>query len=162
MGGRFASYVVGAVLIAVSVPALAVVEVEATPGEEMAATTMPAGSMARAVFTSGIVEREPQDSLEALTNDHVQVYFFTELRDMQGRTIIHRWMWNGQVMGEVAFDVGGPRWRVHSSKNLEPSWLGEWTVMVVDVDGNEIGESHFTYGAVDAPEPPSEAPANMD
>jgi hypothetical protein len=58
-----------------------------------------AGSMARAGFTSGIVDREPQDDLDALTNDHVQVYFFTELRDMQGRTVIHRWMWNGEVMG---------------------------------------------------------------
>jgi hypothetical protein len=177
MGARLASFVVGAVLVAVAVPALAVVEgasgeemteTATTPpagsagsGEEMSeeAATPPAGSLARAVFTSGIVDREPQDSLDTLTNDHVQVYFFTELRDMEGRTIVHRWMWNGEVMAEVAFDVAGPRWRVHSSKNLEPSWLGDWTVMVVDTDGNEIGESHFTYGAVETSEP-TEVPAS--
>ena len=50
----------------------------------------------------------------------------------------------------MAFDVGADRWRVHSSKQLDPSWLGVWTVTVVDVDGNTLSEEMFTYVATEA------------
>ena len=35
-------------------------------------------------------------------------------------------------MAEVDFNVNGPRWRVWSAKNLWPTWLGEWTVEVLN------------------------------
>ena len=30
-------------------------------------------------------------------------------------------------------------------KTLDPSMLGQWTVKVVDVDGNTMSEEHFVY-----------------
>jgi hypothetical protein len=94
-----------------------------------------AGSIARASFTTAVLEREPQDSIAELANDRDRVFYFTELRDFEGQTLLHRWEFKGQVVGEVPFSVGGPRWRVYSTKNLEPAWLGEWTVKVVDESG---------------------------
>jgi hypothetical protein len=111
--------------------------------EEAAAPT--SGSVSRSSFTREVMEREPADEVTRLGNDATQISYFSEVRGMEGKTVIHRWEYDGQVMGEVAFDVEGPRWRVHSMKTLDPSMLGQWTVKVVDVEGNTMSEEHLTY-----------------
>lgn len=105
-----------------------------------------ADNVARAQFTSGIADREPVDRLEQIDADSAQVTFFTELRDLQGRTVTHRWVHGGETLAEVSFDVGGPRWRVWSSKTLLPDWQGEWSVEVVDEDGSLLGSWDIVYG----------------
>jgi hypothetical protein len=126
-----------------------------------------AGEVARAVLTTAVVEREPGEPVSTLSNDHDRIYFFTELNGLEGATVTHRWEWNGQVMAAVPFEVGGPRWRVYSSKNLEPVWLGEWTVSVIDASGQVLASGRFTYalpspGAVPDPAVPDPAPADPD
>ena len=95
------------------------------------------GTVARSVFTTEIADREPVDTLQTIEALEQKIYFFTELLDMQGQTATHRWEFNGEVMAEVAFEVRGPRWRVWSSKNLQPEWVGEWKVSVIN-GANEI------------------------
>lgn len=86
-------------------------------------------------FTRNVVEREPVDRLSSATNIS-PLYYFTELEDMTGATIVHRWRLNNQLMAEVRFEVHGPRWRVYSSKDLLPDWDGIWKLEVLDGDGN--------------------------
>jgi len=50
-------------------------------------------------------------------------------------------------MAEIPFEVKGQRWRVWSSKNLQPGWLGEWTVSVVRSNGEVVASENFTYQA---------------
>lgn len=113
------------------------------------ATAQPAienGRVARAVFTSQIVDREPVDSLSELGNDSDRIYFFTDLRGLAGQIVTHKWEHDGQVMAEIKFKVGnGPRWRVYSSKNLLPIWTGQWTVSVIDEQGSSLNVSTFNY-----------------
>ena len=99
----------------------------------------------RATFTSSIEEREPVDKVESLTTEVDKVFFFTEIVEMEGKTITHRWTHDGDVIAEVSFDIGGPRWRVYSSKKLVPGWVGTWKVTVVDDAGNELHEDSFAY-----------------
>ena len=99
-------------------------------------------------------------SVTRLSNDNVQVIYFTEVLEAEDDSVVHRWEWNGTVMAEISFDVRGPRWRVHSSKNLDPRWLGEWTVVTLDSAGNELRRDTFFYTAtseVDAALPASPA-----
>lgn len=103
------------------------------------------GEVARAVFTSAVVEREPVDSILTLGNDESHVYYFTELRGLAGQRIIHRWEYEGEVMAEVVFDVGGWRWRVWSRKNLRPEWRGRWEVSVIDQDGRVLQQRSLDY-----------------
>src|SRR5229473_3562358 len=105
----------------------------------------PAGSVARAVFATAMNDREPADNITSLDNNATKVYFFTELKDMAGQPVTHRLEFNGKVMSEVKFDVGAARWRVYSSKTLDPLWLGEWKVSVVDAAGSTLRASTFTY-----------------
>lgn len=116
------------------------------PAEQATAAPAPVqGTVARAAITSAIEEREPVDNLANVTTDTGKIYYFTELRDMEGQVVTHRWEHNGETMAEVEFDVGGPRWRVYSSKNLMPEWTGEWRVSVVDAAGNVVRADTFTY-----------------
>lgn len=103
------------------------------------------GEVARAQFTTGIEDREPVDDLSRLDTSRDQVFFFTELRGLEGRTITHRWMHDGEVQATVDFEVGGPRWRVWSSKDLLPDWTGGWTVVVVDDEGEQLDIRTFIY-----------------
>ena len=103
------------------------------------------GKVARSTFTSGIDNREPVDQLGQLSNDNSKVYFFTEITGMAGKKITHRWEHGGEVKAEISFNVGADRWRVWSSKNLVPEWLGEWIVSVVDDAGNTLAEESMAY-----------------
>jgi hypothetical protein len=125
------------------------------------------GHVARATFTTGMADREPTDEVTRLANDATRILFFTDLRDLQGQTVTHVWEHDGNVVAKVPFTVGAPRWRVYSSKNLEPSWTGEWAVKVVDGTGQVIQVEYFEYvtaaegGSVPASMPEGSAEASM-
>ena len=103
------------------------------------------GSVVRSAFTSAVEDREPTDSLETVSTEQNQLYFFTELRDMSGQTAKHRWEYDGKVMAEVEFNVKGDRWRVWSSKSFVPGWTGDWKVSVINGAGEVISEKAFSY-----------------
>lgn len=106
----------------------------------------PSGRVARAIFTTAIVDREPVDDLKTLPNSTPRVYFFSDLRGLDGQIVTHQWEYDGQVMAEITFKVGaGARWRVYSSKNLLPEWTGTWTVVVSNKDGQVLQTSTFEY-----------------
>ena len=117
------------------------------------------GSVARAIVTTGVADREPVNDLERVLAGNEKVLFFTELRGMEGQTVKHRWSHGGEALAEVEFNVGGPRWRVWSSKNLMPEWAGEWKVEVLDGEGNVVSEKGFSYagdGTTTTTESPTE------
>jgi hypothetical protein len=105
------------------------------------------GRVARTAFAHDIKQREPVDKVSRLKPSAQEVYYFTELRDMGGQTVTHRWKYQGETKAEVAFEVGGPRWRVYSSKEFLPDWTGEWTVEVVTGDGQVVHRDTITYGS---------------
>lgn len=119
--------------------------VKEAPPAEPATGAVETGHVVRAAITSEVLEREPVDALAEVAADRERVFFFTDLRDLTGHTVLHRWSLEGEVLAEVPFRVGGPRWRVYSSKNLRPDWVGAWTVSVVDAEsGAVLREASFT------------------
>lgn len=123
------------------------------------ATAQPAGSVARSQLTSAIQNNEPVDKLTALNNDQTRIYFFTDVRNLGGQKITHRWEYKGKVMSEIPLDVGGSPWRTYSSKTLDPSWTGEWKVTAVDGTGNTLSATTFTYSGKEAAPAAAPAPA---
>ena len=107
-----------------------------------------AGYVARAQFSNDVVDREPIDDLgdtiEVVYGDIQRVYFFTDLREMTGHKVAHRWLLDGELQAELTFDIGGDRWRVWSSKKLMPGFDGVWSVEIVD-DGIVIATHSFNY-----------------
>lgn len=123
------------------------------------AQTISTGTVARAQFTSAVQDREPVDKVSTLPNDKNRVYFFTEIKDAPNQKVTHRWEYNGKVVSETSFDIGGSRWRVFSNKTLDPSQTGVWKVTVVDEAGGTLGASTFTYEAAQAVKPVAEPAA---
>jgi hypothetical protein len=120
----------------------------------------PRGWVERAALTASVVDREPQGRVKQLTNDRDRIFYFTDVRGMQGETLIHRWELNGEVVIEVSLVIGGDRWRTYSTKQLDPSALGDWTVSAIDASGRVLSSDGFSY--VEAPpeiEPPAKPAA---
>jgi len=103
------------------------------------------GSVSRSAFTLAVVNREPREKISQLSNDQHHIYYFTDLKGLTGQNVIHRWIYNGQTMAELKFNVGAPRWRVWSSKTLLTDWTGTWTVAVIDELGQEVFRESFEY-----------------
>jgi hypothetical protein len=103
------------------------------------------GLVPRALFTLSISKREPGEELTEFSADQRKVIFFTELGDLTGQRVTHRWEHNGKVMAEVEFDVGASPWRVYSVKTMRPDWVGEWTASVVDPQGRVLSSRTFSY-----------------
>jgi hypothetical protein len=116
-----------------------------------------ADAVARGTFTTAVESREPVDSITALGSNQERVFYFTELVGIGGREVTHRWDYQGEVVAEVPFAVGGPRWRAYSSKTLHKGQLGEWTVTVVDETGAVLRTDNLVYEAA-APQPESAEP----
>ncbi len=105
----------------------------------------PEGEVARAQFTTAIVDREPVDNVVILGAEATRIYFFSDLRHLEGQRVVHRWEYGGRVEAEVAFDVTSNRWRAHSSKQLDSSKYGVWTVVVVNEQGWPLKAALFEY-----------------
>ena len=97
-----------------------------------------ASAVKRSQFTTAIVNREPTDNVVTLTNNSDKIYFFTELSNLKGHEIAHRWKYENKLMAEIKFEVASDRWRVFSSKKLKPGWVGQWSVELVDENGTPL------------------------
>ena len=100
-------------------------------------------NIVRALLTTGIENREPVDEIVSINKNQERIYFFTEIVGMEGKLVKHRWEYKGKIMGEVDINVGSPKWRCYSSKNILPAWTGIWTVSVVDDQDNVLAETYF-------------------
>jgi hypothetical protein len=123
-----------------------------------AAPAAATGTVARAQFTSAVENREPVDKVTNLINDKTEIYFFSELKNLDNHKVTHRWEHEGKTAFEKSFDVGGNRWRVFSGVTLDPAQTGEWKVSVVDENGATIDTASLSYQAAPAAEPAATAP----
>lgn len=101
----------------------------------------------RAMFTTSIQNREPVDRVLILDNSADDIYFFSDLRRLQGRKVKHRWEFEGKIIKEKLFEVNGPRWRVYSLHKLDKEMLGRWTVLITDENDCPLRAVIFRYVA---------------
>jgi hypothetical protein len=101
------------------------------------------GPIARALFTRGVQDREPVDLIEVVAADVGVLVFFTELSGLAGSRVEHRWVSEGRMPLELAFDVGADHWRLWTQRTLSTGESGPWTVEV-RVDGEVL--DRFTVG----------------
>ena len=105
----------------------------------------PHENISNAVFALNVEDRVPINIVEEADNSLGKIYFFTNIRNLDGERITHRWIYIDKIMADVSFDINGPRWRVWSSKNLWYTWIGKWKVQVLRMDGSLLYEKIFNY-----------------
>lgn len=74
-----------------------------------------------------------------------KLYAFTRIVGAEGDTrVYHKWYHGDKLMADVPLSIRSGDWRTWSSKNVEPSWTGDWRVVVVAEDGSVLGSVKFT------------------
>ncbi|HEX6791845.1 MAG TPA: DUF2914 domain-containing protein [Candidatus Krumholzibacteria bacterium] len=109
-------------------------------------------SVRRAVICSGVSNHEPTDSLATLPSSMGKVFFFTEITGLEGKTITHRWIKDGAKVADIRISVASNRYRCHSSRSVAGK-TGNWTVQVLNEDGDRLVERTFTVGTPSADSP---------
>ncbi|MCG7537489.1 DUF2914 domain-containing protein [Pseudoalteromonas sp. OOF1S-7] len=102
--------------------------------------------VSRAVLTSEVVNREPVDVLKDSVEQSAfadKLYFFTEVRGLQGQTIRHLWFHQDQLMAEIDLAISAYRHRTYSSKNIMPSQSGQWRIEVITADDQLLAQKTF-------------------
>ncbi len=102
-------------------------------------------NISKAVFAKDVIDRTPIDIINDADSNTKKVFFFTNIRNLTGETITHRWLYKDKVMAEVSFAIKGKRWRVWSSKNIWHTWVGEWKVEVVNSNDEILLQKTFNY-----------------
>lgn len=103
-------------------------------------------TISRAVLTRSVSNREPTNVFAAdvrLNQFEESLSFFSELKNLQGQQVKHVWLFEGEIMAEVALKVTSPRYRTYSTKNIMDTQLGHWRVDVVDENGLLIAQKEF-------------------
>jgi len=117
-------------------------EVDLTTEQDQPPQQISSDQVSRFAYTTDIHDREPVDSLNRLHGDVAHVYYFTELNNMTGQNVLHRWEYGGEIHAQVEFNVGGPRWRVWSRKDIPHQFAGgQWTVSVINAAGEVIHQT---------------------
>lgn len=103
--------------------------------------------VASLVLTTGIVGREPVDTVQAFTMDqeevfcHVRIFNTYELREIE-----FRWLLNDSEYYTMGAKIcRSDRWRTFSSVKAAP---GTWRVQIVDEDGTVLKQRRFMVNAV--------------
>jgi len=125
-------------------PGAAAPEAAAEPSTEVPVVD---ARVARAQLTSAVKDREPVDrlpsSIQVSDGRLARIVFFSEVRDLAGQTLSHRWEHRGETVAEVSFIIGSDTWRMHSAKRVTAAMTGEWRVVVVDEVGTELASVPF-------------------
>lgn len=103
------------------------------------------GEVTRALFTSKLKKNEPGNEVLILENNNQNLYFFSEVKNMHGKTIFHRWEHRGDKVFEQKFKVSMKSEKLISRHKLDPAKTGEWMVIITDDRGWPIKATMFKY-----------------
>ncbi|MEW6516863.1 MAG: DUF2914 domain-containing protein [candidate division FCPU426 bacterium] len=123
-------------------PAPAAAAEEAAPAQVASAPATL--EVAEIAIAKGVENREAVDSGDTFPADVAKLYCWTKLTGgKEGDSITHRWLKDGEVMGEVSLNVNASPWRTYSSKAIMPEWKGKWSVEVLQ-NGTVLKSQEFT------------------
>ncbi len=100
-----------------------------------------------AIVCSGVEERMPIDTVAEFGADVGKVFVWMRILGAADSTsVMIRWNRGEAVMAEVELPVKSSSWRTWSSKNVLPSWVGNWDVKIMDADGEILKALSFKVG----------------
>ena len=100
--------------------------------------------VADGVITSAIENQLPVDQIETYRADFGKLYCFTRIVGaLEDTEITHVWYFQDNELARVVLPVNSANWRTYSSKRFLPQWVGQWRVVVLDGEQNEIASIPF-------------------
>lgn len=102
------------------------------------------GQVSRAIFCTGLTDREPSNDLETVPYGEKVVFFFTEVLNANATGVTHLWTYNDIEIARVKLNIGSDRWRTWSSKQIWHLTPGELKVQVLDAEDMILAEKTLT------------------
>lgn len=102
----------------------------------------------RFVFARGVKNREPIGSIEDIKfnqENAVRVYAYSTVVGLENDTLYYIWRLNDAEVARVTVEVGGEHWRSYSSKRVDLSAHGDWSVTLVNKEEEILAVSRFHY-----------------
>jgi general secretion pathway protein A len=98
-----------------------------------------------AVRMQGLEPGPPIDLPVRLSQGQARtIYFFTQLRGLNGRSVLHRWEWNNRMMKERQLHPASESWRAYTAMTIRGDMPGSWRVSAVDEKtGKVLAEQRF-------------------
>ena len=101
----------------------------------------------RALLTSKIKNKEPVDiftsPISIIKGKAIELYYYTEIINMKDQALYHHWIWGNKSIYTKKIKIGGNRWRASTSKLIQASKAGEWTVRLLNEDNIILNEIKF-------------------
>ena len=94
-----------------------------------------------------VEDRVAVDAATEFPNTTAKVYCWVKVTGASAddpQKIYQEWYYKGEEKASVELNIAGSPWRTWASKALWHTWVGEWTVKIVDADGNVLKEVTFT------------------
>jgi hypothetical protein len=112
----------------------------AAAAEKKATTPTPATeavdglTVLEAVACTSVENRAPVGAAEKFPANVGRLYLFIKLtvNGNSESSVKHIWKHNGKDLATVTLPVRGPQWRTYSSKTIDPSQTGDWTVDILN------------------------------
>ncbi len=103
--------------------------------------------VSRAVIAYSLKQKEPEEIVtgwvKADKAKAVGVYFFTEINQMKGEVLFHKWYLNNKIVFSRRLNILGNHWRASTSKLITYSQKGEWRVTLVNRNQQVLAEIRF-------------------
>ncbi len=101
--------------------------------------------VADGTITTAIKNQLPVDRIETYHADFGKLYCYTRIVGAQDDTeVTHVWYYQDTELARVTLPVKSSDWRTYSSKRFLPQWAGQWRVVILDGEGNEIATIPFS------------------
>jgi hypothetical protein len=96
-------------------------------------------------MTRDILERTPGESKVQFDQSVGTIHCFTSVFNLDdSTTITHIWEYKGQLISEIEIPIGvSVRWRCWSQQSINPQWIGEWEVTVLNEEGQMLDNVKF-------------------
>jgi hypothetical protein len=102
----------------------------------------------RALLVTAITDKEPRgeiaQTLRIRKATSLTLYYFTELRGMNGKTVYHEWLQDGVSVTKQALPVAADRWRISTQHTFDDQAAGNWAVKLIDEKGKVLHTKNFT------------------
>ncbi len=113
--------------------------------------------VSRAVTCLQVQDREPVNIDTVFSSEVGKIFCYTHLKGAETPTEIeHVWLHEGEERARVTLSVRSPDWRTWSSKQLLPSWTGNWKIEVRSSDGALLSTLEFSVTQTEAGGAPAE------
>lgn len=84
-----------------------------------------------------------QSPIRIEANQSVELFYFSEIKNMKDKVLFHHWLKNGQVIYKKQLDIKDNKSKLISSRTLTSKDNGDWQVVLIDRKGKLFSEANF-------------------